>query len=161
MQKKSNSKQGKTDGFNYCLYLLGISAKSVSVLRLKLQQKGYSEQETEQIIDKLTRLNLIDDQRLAIQLVDYYKRTSPVGALRLKQILLSKGIPGDIAIRASKLNEDEETELIKRLLDKKGQKKRSFAQLGHYLQSRGFSGQAIRRRLSQEFNSLDYWGDDC
>lgn len=138
------------------LRLLSSSAKSSKALRQKLLQRGFSVQETDQTIEKLEQLDLLSDRRLAAELVDYHFRHDPIGSIRLKQALLLKGIAEPLATQASLLTDQEEEDLARRLLAKKGQKKRSRAQLGRYLQSRGFS-----QRTIWQFLPLDDRDGDC
>lgn len=77
------------------LFLLEVRARSRREIETRLTQKGYEEEVIAQVLEKLTRLELLDDAQFAAQWVEARSRSGgsrPIGKRRLTQELFVKGV---------------------------------------------------------------------
>ena len=80
------------------LLLLEVRARARREIETRLTQKGYEESIIEQVIEKLVRLELINDAQFAAQWVEAKTRVGgnrPVGRRRLSSELYAKGVAKD------------------------------------------------------------------
>lgn len=72
------------------------SLKTRSQIRRILTQKGFPEDEIEIAINKLEKLNIIDDEKFAKAAFDYLTTKKLYGVNKIKQYLMQKGVPRNI-----------------------------------------------------------------
>ncbi len=78
------------------LGLLEVRARATREITTRLAQKGYEEDVVQAVVQKLTRLELLDDALFARQWVEARARVGgsrPIGKRRLSQELALKGVP--------------------------------------------------------------------
>ncbi|WP_432421029.1 recombination regulator RecX [Nocardia cyriacigeorgica] len=104
-----------------CLRLLAVRARSRAELAQRLAAKGYTAEVSEQALDRLTEVGLIDDAAFAQQWVQSRHTYSGKGRQALAQELRRKGVSRDDAAPAlAAVTTDDEharaTELVRRKL---------------------------------------------
>lgn len=105
------------------LTLLEVRARARREIETRLAQKGYDEEVIAQVLEKLTRLELLDDAQFAAQWVEARSRTGgsrPIGKRRLTQELFGKGVAKDqIAEAVERVSDSHELTLAREAARKK------------------------------------------
>ena len=139
------------------LGLLEVRARARREIETRLTQKGYDEDIVMQVIEKLTRLGLLDDAQFAAQWVEAKTRVGgsrPVGRRRITQELFQKGVSKDqIAQAVEKVSEDDELALAFAAARKKVRAvptdrdalQAERQKLIGFLQRRGFAWEVVKR----------------
>lgn len=134
----------------FALRVLNYRQRTEVEMRQRLERKGYSALVTDRTLATLTRLRLLDDR----EFVSCWVRThTGHGRARLKQELLQKGIPRDVAeeMISTGISADEEfiyaVAVAKRALRGKALPldRATLGRLQRLLQRRGFSFALINR----------------
>jgi len=131
--------------FNYALRLLSKRDYSVKELEQKLKKK-YSEEEIKNTINRLTERELLNERVYAERLIKKYAFEKKYGYLKVKYLLIAKGIKNEISESLLSAIYDEEKERenalslsVKRPLDK----------LAGFLLSRGYRDFTVRKVLAE------------
>ena len=130
--------------YDYALRLLGKENYTVSSLRNKLLGKGADEKQTESIIARLKKEDLLNDERYAMIYVEDIAYLRLIGKNKVLAELRYKGIEGDALLRLS-FPEEKELEKARSaaaLLNKKYAKAANGAKKDKAIRaliSRGFS----------------------
>lgn len=148
----SNMKESSLSTYDHALLLLNQREHASSEVRLKLKQKGHSEENIETTIEELTSLNYLNDERFA-EIYIRSKANRGFGPNRIYQELQQKGLAGDIiksAINAAEIDWYEAARELK--LNKYGAApaedfKQKSKQMRH-LQYKGFNYDHIQYALS-------------
>ena len=139
------------------LVLLEVRARARREIETRLAQKGYDESVVTLVVEKLTRLELLNDAQFAAQWVEAKTRVGgsrPVGKRRLSQELFGKGVAKDqIAEAVERVSEDDELALARAAAKKKVRlvpTEREALQderrkLMGFLQRRGFGWETVKR----------------
>ena len=105
------------------LFLLEVRARSRREIETRLSQKGYEEEVILQVLEKLTRLELLDDAQFAAQWVEARSRSGgsrPMGKRRLTQELFGKGVAKEqIAEAVERVSDTQELILAREAARKK------------------------------------------
>jgi regulatory protein len=146
------------------LRLLGRRDYSREELRRKLSAKGFPDPETEGVLGKLLSLRLLDDQKLARRLIDYYSGEKLWGPQKVFQKLIQRGIPAELARDLADREEDKgkAPERLRRIirLKSKGQDLSSFSprekrRLAGSLRQRGYGWEEIWEALREIGGSVE------
>jgi regulatory protein len=120
-------------------------------LERKLRVHAESTEQLTALLDELVRLKFLSDDRFIESLI--YRRSANRGTLLLKQELSGHGLDQDkvkAALASSKLTEfDRALALWQRRFDQPADDLAGKAKQMRFLASRGFSGEVVRRVLSQ------------
>ncbi|MBN1793685.1 MAG: regulatory protein RecX [Candidatus Omnitrophica bacterium] len=141
----------------YAYKLLRMRPLSEARLRERLSVRGFSETCITRVVNKLKQGSYVDDRSLATSLLRVQLRHTPSGYASLKEKLLSKGIPEEIAHEALDELRQEYSEyalakqcvLKKRASIKKGDAADEVRQLTAYLRRRGFEEELINRLIDE------------
>ncbi len=139
------------------LGLLEVRARAKREIETRLTQKGYEPSIIEQVVEKLTRLELLNDAQFAAQWVEAKTRVGgnrPVGRRRLSSELYAKGVAKDqIADAVEVVTNADELALARAAAGKKVrivpadrellQKERQ--KLMGFLQRRGFGWETVKQ----------------
>ncbi len=139
------------------LLLLEVRARAKREVETRLSQKGYEPSIIEQVVEKLTRLELLNDAQFAAQWVEAKTRVGgnrPVGRRRLSSELYAKGVAKDqIADAVETITNADELALARAAAGKKVrivptdrdllQKERQ--KLMGFLQRRGFGWETVKQ----------------
>jgi len=160
------------------LVLLEVRARARREIETRLAQKGYDDLVITQVLEKLTRLGLLDDAQFAAQWVEAKTRAGgsrPVGRRRLSSELFGKGVAKEqIAEAVEKVTNDDELALARAAAGKKVRivpTDRDVLQaerrkLMGFLQRRGFGWEAVKQATREalpapgEGADEEEWDDD-
>lgn len=147
--------------------LLSYRARSERELRDRLRRKNFDEATIGEAIERLTRWGYLNDAEFARRWVENRATHRPRGRRLLAQELRQKGIDRDLVaetLEEAELDEDEAArEAARSRLNSLRGLDRQVAQrrLSGFLARRGFSGETIRRVVSDALGELDETvGDD-
>lgn len=142
--------RAKASAYRYLSY----RPRSITELKRQLVNKGYKETTVDQVIDRLSELELIDDMAFARYWVEQRETFKPRGRRALRYELYQKGIDRQIVDMV--VAEVDETVSAKKAARKKAKlwrelpEEQFYEKLGNYLKRRGFSYE-IARSVTQEF----------
>lgn len=141
--------QAKQSAYQYMSY----RPRSTAEVRQNLQKKEYDEAVVEQVLARLTELNLLNDREFARFWIEQRETFKPRSQRALRQELYQKGISPDIIDEA--ISSVDETAAARKAAQKKAQNWRQlpkedfFSKMGGFLQRRGFN-YAITRTVTEE-----------
>ncbi len=144
-RKKKARSSKPVSCFNYALRLLSRRDYSVKELEQKLRKK-YSEEEVKNTINKLTERELLNEKLYAERLIRKYAFEKKYGYLKIRYLLMSKGIESKIfePLLSAIYDEEKEKENALSL-----SLKRSLDKLGSFLLSRGYRDFTVRKVLAE------------
>ena len=154
------------------LLLLEVRARAKREIETRLTQKGYEPSIIEQVVEKLTRLELLNDAQFAAQWVEAKTRVGgnrPVGRRRLSSELYAKGVAKDqIAEAVEVVSNADELALARAAASKKVrivptdrellQKERQ--KLMGFLQRRGFGWETVKQVTRESLPARGDAGED-
>ena len=152
------------------LVLLEVRARARREIQTRLAQKGYEEGVVAQVLEKLTRLGLLDDAQFAAQWVEAKTRVGgsrPVGRRRLSSELYGKGVAKEqIAQAVEAVTNEAELALARAAAGKKVRLvptdrdalQAERRKLMGFLQRRGFGWETVKQ-VTRE--SLPSPGDEA
>lgn len=139
------------------LGLLDVRARATREIKTRLAQKGYEEEVVQKVLDKLVRMELLDDAQFAAQWVQAKTRVEgsrPMGRRRLSQELFQKGVSKEEVTEAvEKVTDDAELELARGAARKKVRTVPTSSdalqaerqKMIGFLQRRGFGWQTVKQ----------------
>lgn len=136
------------------MHLLERQDRTEYQLRDKLKQNGYPQEVIEEAVAYVKKYHYIDDLRYACNYIRYQKEKK--SRQRLRQDLLQKGVSKQIIQQALEEEADvDETEAIRRLLEKKGYRadmtKQESHKLYQFLLRRGYKSSDILYVMRSEY----------
>lgn len=143
----------------FALRLLARKDYSRAEMRQKLGQKGFSGEEIEKVLHKLSVRQLLNDLRYAQRLANYYGQEKLWGPWRIKHKLKEKGICPEIVeeVIGQEENKIPAEERLKKLLEKKLKNrtlskfsKQEIKKLTNQLYRHGFAWEEIVAILNRE-----------
>ena len=138
------------------LVLLEVRARARREIETRLKQKGYEEDVIAQVLEKLTKLSLLDDAQFAGQWVEAKTRVGgsrPIGRRRLSSELYGKGVAKDqIETAVAVVTDDDELALARAAAAKKVRTiptdrealQNERRKLMGFLQRRGFGWETVK-----------------
>ena len=144
--------------YDAALRFLGSRPRSEREIRDRLARHEFAPQVVDGVIERLRKLDLVDDAAFAEYWIEQRRTHRPRGGRLIKQELRQKGVDAEVATAALASDEDE-TDGAYRAAVRKAQSlrlldERTFRQrLGAFLQRRGFDYETSRtvvNRLWQE-----------
>jgi len=138
--------------FDQALSLLSHREHATKELANKLKLKGHAEEEIALTIERLQEINYLNDERFA-EIFVRSRISKPLGANRILQELIQKGINSTLAKETVNNAEADWFELARQLKERRfGEETTSdFKEKGkqsRYLQYRGFKFDEIKYALS-------------
>ena len=131
---------------DYALKLLGYRARTVRELREKLEGKKYPAENITEVLAKLQKIGLVDDEKFAVNYVRDKLSISRRGPRRIYFELIKHGVNREIADQATKaIDKDEELETAQSLLQSR---QRQWAKLDPLAKKRRAIGLLSRRGFS-------------
>jgi len=140
------------------LRYLEIRPHSRKELFRKLRKKGYLSRISEQALDELQAVDLINDESFARLFIQNELKFRPCGKMLLKQKLFEKGIPPEIfePLLDEAFRKDTEIQIAHRVLEKYLRinrhlpKNKLREKCVRHLQSKGFPWEIIQQILLEE-----------
>ena len=145
------NRSGVNFAFDSAIKQISRSLKSESEIRTKLEEKGYTEEESNGAIEKLRSYGYVNDRAYAHAYVSTYGKDR--GKLRLVYELSAKGIDKEIIDEV--LPEDEEQN-AKELALKKCKKYTEKEKLVRYLMGRGYTFDTAKKVSGEVLDEQDY-----
>ncbi len=152
----------RTDSFYQAQDILSRRDHSENELRTKMRRKGFAVEIVEEVVTKLKKIGLIDDEKFADSYVKNILLFKPVGPRWIKHKLKEKGIESEIIDRTVENNfpAGREAELAAQAVAtwrrthqlKSGERDEIMKhrqRLTRYLAARGFSYAAIEFGMNQ------------
>ncbi|HRY59922.1 MAG TPA: RecX family transcriptional regulator [Patescibacteria group bacterium] len=154
--EKIENEEVNAKAFNAAANFLKIRERSKKEIRDKLKTKEYLENVIEKVLEKLERLDIVNDKRFAEMFVRDRMKLKPKGKKVLKMELMQKGIDRNTIdeVLGDMLGGENEIELAKKVLEK-AEKKYSGSEenikrdkIVKYMLARGFKYEMIISLLS-------------
>lgn len=141
-------KDQQARAYDAALHFLGSRPRSEREIRDRLARHDFDVQVVDRVIERLRRIQLVDDAAFAAYWVEQRATHRPRGARLLKQELRQKGVSQDVVAEALPADDDDEGAYRAaqrkasslRALDERPFKQR----LGAFLQRRGYNYEMIR-----------------
>ncbi len=127
---------------------LSMAPRSRAQLAKKLRERGCADEVSEQVLDRMTEVGLIDDEAYAEMLVRSKQSTKGLARRALAHELQKKGIDREVADDAlTQVGQDDEREKAEELV---ARKLRSMHGLDADVQARRLAGMLARKGYSGE-----------
>ncbi|HSX04962.1 MAG TPA: RecX family transcriptional regulator [Candidatus Saccharimonadales bacterium] len=116
------------------------------------RRKGYDAALNQQILDRLTGLGLVDDQKFAEAWVRNRRLLKPVSRRRLVQELRQKRVADDIINQVLAADQTSEAAVLRELIERKRKQSRyqDNLKLMRYLVGQGFGYDAVKTALKHD-----------
>lgn len=132
------------------LGLLAVRPRARRELERRLLAAGFEAPEVDEVLVRLERVGLIDDEAFAKQVADHQFGTRRAGRRAVTSGLLAKGIDPDLAARVAEQGDDDEEaravglarSRVSRLAGLEPAK--AFARLSSFLMRRGYGADVAR-----------------
>lgn len=137
--------------YGRALRYVAMRPRSVGEMRVYLQQKGASPALADQILNKLSKVGLLDDAAYAAAFVATRRLLRPTSRLKLQQQLRAKHLSDEVIGQALGSEPSDERQALRTLVAKKWQIARYRQEpqkLMRYLAGQGFSYDDIKTALS-------------
>ena len=154
----------KTDEFEAAYQkatrLIGYRPRTQFEVRQKLQQKGFAYDVIDQVLERLTRANLVQDQQYAQMWIENRNEMHPRSQRLMRYELKNKGI-SDQMIDNALVDSADDSKLAFRAAEEYSRKLNKLdrelfqKRLGAYLARRGFSFETARPVIESLVRSLD------
>lgn len=136
--------------------LLSYRGRSVKELEERLRRKGFPETVVSSTIRSLKRAGLIDDRALAESLRREAMKTKLLSQYGARHLMLKRGIPKEIVDSMFTIDEQEDIETAKKLVNKKlrtiqhAPPEKVKRRLYNLLLRRGYSFETIKKVLREK-----------
>ena len=146
LRQSKPMKKNKT-ALEAALHLLGYRAQSEKELRRKLKQRGFSGSDIDSAVEDLYRYEYLNDEELAAEIFENYRRDGLYGNRYIKQKLQMRGLSCEDWLTPEEEEEKAELALQKKEASVPGYRA-DYQKAAAFLARRGFSYDVIRRVLS-------------
>ncbi len=147
---------------NYSYKFLNIRPRTEKEIINKLNSKGYDDKIINNVVEKLKRIDYINDHEFCINWLNYRLKVKPVGKKRCVWELINKGVSRDLAfntvdnLMSNELEEKIANDLFKKNFVKYKIKNNGIKKLKMFLYRRGFSIEIIEK-ISKHNNFQTKW----
>ncbi|RMG49189.1 MAG: hypothetical protein D6718_00130 [Acidobacteria bacterium] len=143
------------DAWRDALRMLAARPLTEREVRRRLARRGHAPREVEEVLRRLAELRFVDDERLAYNLAQRRAEEARRGPRRVREELLRRGVPAELAERAvrnafpSGTEEELLARAVRRLAGRGGVPgdRRGRERLARRLIRRGFPTEAVLRWL--------------
>lgn len=148
-------REDRRKAINSAINLLGYRERTIGEIKQRLKSKGYPDDLIGEVIEELTRLELVDDEKFSKDWVESRGKFKPKSRTALVAELRNKGVDKELAERAVEdIDDDGEFEMAKSVAEAAvGKTSREGEALARYvsgvLARRGFNWEIIRRILDE------------
>jgi regulatory protein len=146
-------KDQQARAYDAALRFLGARPRSEREIRDRLARHEFDVQVVDRVIERLRRIQLVDDVAFAAYWVEQRATHRPRGSRLLKQELRHKGVDQDVVAEA--LPSDDDADGAYRAAQRKATSLRAFDErtfkqrLGAFLQRRGYGYETVRPVVSR------------
>lgn len=151
--KKLKSDAHVDKAYDRTLRYLAIRPRSQWEIEDYLKRKGYEEEIISAVVEKITKLGMIDDQAFARQWVEWRMNSRPRSINQLRAELLQKRIDREIIKGVLEgVDEDAQLEQLNDIINRKSRlsQYQDKQKLIAYLARQGFPYHLIKRSLSED-----------
>jgi regulatory protein len=108
-------------GYNYAIFLLGLSMRTVGEVEEKMKRRGYTETVIKEVLGKLLEQKYLNDEEYAEVYLRNFKEYQTYGLFMIKKKMKEKKLPDRLveSILENELSEDDEYQIAKRYTEKK------------------------------------------
>lgn len=108
-------------GYNYAIFLLGLSMRTVGEVEEKMKKRGYTESVIKEVISKLVGQKYLNDEEYAEVYLRNFKEYQTYGLFMIKKKMKEKKLPDQLveSILTNEFSEDDEYQIAKRYTEKK------------------------------------------
>ena len=129
----------------YATYLLSSRMLSVGQLLEKLKKKGYSQEDSENVIQRFRQMKYLDDDQFAQIYFENLKKYKNFGYFGIKKKLIERKLGTEVINNLlNSFTITEEKKIAHRLLEKSAKGKTAEKQY-RMLQTRGFRGEVVAK----------------
>ncbi len=146
LRQSKPMKKNKT-ALEAALHLLGYRAQSEKELRRKLRQRGFSGSDIDNVVEELYRCEYLNDEELAAEIFENYRRDGLYGNRYIKQKLQMRGLSCEDFLTPEEEEEKAELALQRKEASVPGYRS-DYPRAAAFLARRGFSYDVIRHVLS-------------
>ncbi len=146
LRQSKPMKKNKT-ALEAALHLLGYRAQSEKELRRKLRQRGFSGSDIDNAVEELYRCEYLNDEELAAEIFENYRRDGLYGNRYIKQKLQMRGLSCEDFLTPEEEEEKAELALQRKEAAVPGYRS-DYLRAAAFLARRGFSYEVIRHVLS-------------
>lgn len=140
-------------GYEYAIFLLSLRNYSQKQLETKMHERGYIEDVITKTISELKKLKYINDENMALSMLESFKNYHTYGYYAIKQKMLLKKLPNkQIEQALENLSIADEIKIAKRYLEKQSRisnkttdPKLQKQKLMQKLKARGFRMDVIKK----------------
>jgi regulatory protein len=132
------------------LGLLAVRPRARRELERRLLAAGFDGAEVDDVLERLTRVGLLDDEAFARQLAEHQFGSRKAGRRAVTSALLAKGIAPDLAARVADDPPDDESDRALALATDRARRltgidpTRAYARLASFLARRGYPHEVAR-----------------
>lgn len=140
--------KARCSAFDKAVNLLAFKDRTVQEIRQKLNEKGYSSEDIEDTVEKLSYYGYLNDQNYTISYIK--DNTSKKGKKLIINELNQKGVEKTVITEVYESMDVDEIDTIKRLVERRFQAldfndDKSYRRVVGYLLRRGFSYDNIKK----------------
>jgi regulatory protein len=138
--------------YNRTLHWLALRPRSVWETEFYLKRKDADEQQTEQVVEKLTRLGLLDDRKFAEAFVHDRRLLRSSSSRKIRLELQKKRVPREIIDQVLTEDETDESAMLKDVIIRKRQQSKyrdDELKLMQYLARQGWGYGDIKQALAE------------
>ncbi len=136
--------------FNRAVQYVAMRPRSTWEIEFYLQRKKADPLLSQQIVNKLSKFGLLDDEAFAQSWVASRRMLKPVSRRRLQQELRAKHVPSEIVEQVLAEDETDELTTLRQLVERKKAKYTDQTKFMRYLASQGFNYDDIKTALQTE-----------
>lgn len=140
---------GEDKLYNQALRYVAMRLRSKWEMEQYLKRKGADPLLSQQILNKLSELRLLDDAAFAYAWVASRRRLKPVSRRRLIQELRQKHVPEEMAGQVLSEDEADERAVLRELVERKKARYPDRPKFMRYLASQGFAYDDIKSVLDE------------
>lgn len=148
---------------NKALQIINGADQSEKNLKWKLKKYGFEENIIDRVMDSLREYDLINDEKLANNIIKDKRRIKRFGKNRIYYDLLKKGIDKDLAQSEINRLEDNDLELENAIISarkknrilKDEDDRKKYQKLSRHLSYKGFEYDIVKKAISKAMNSDD------
>ncbi|MCD8214548.1 MAG: RecX family transcriptional regulator [Clostridiales bacterium] len=142
------------------LRFLGCRMRTKREITDRLKRDGFSEEIINRVLSFSEEYGYVDDRAFAEAYIEEKRRLKGFGGIRLKRELYQKGISPEIIEELSEKLSDDDTDIIKKAIDKKLKGKvpadrKELQRLYGYLMRKGYSYEKSKEALSEYMREID------
>jgi regulatory protein len=108
-------------GYNYAIFLLGLSMRTTGEIEFKMKNRGYSTRVIKEVVEKLVTEKYLNDEEYAEVYINNFKSYQTYGLYMIKKKMIERRLPRELieAKLEELLSQGDELEIAKRYVEKK------------------------------------------